>query len=397
MALPLEGIKVIELARVAPHFFATMILADMGADVLKVETPPGKDPRGDSQAVQLGEWASRQEAYKGFNRNKRSIAIDLKAPSGKEVFYKLAAAADVVLEGFRPGVVKRLAVDYDTLAKLNTRIICCSVSGYGQDGPYKFLPGHDINYISIGGALGLFGDKNGKPAIPLNLVADYAGGTLHSVIGILLALMARQRTGRGQHVDIGMVDAVVSLLSMEISQYFLTGNVPQRGEGFLNGAYPCYGVYETRDDRHLSIGCVEPHFWVNLCKAVGREDFIPYQWDTGEKREEMFGALRRIFRTKTRDEWFKELWQKDVTVGKVYSLDEALNDPQVRHRRMVIDVPHPTEGTAPQVGIPIKLSDTPGSVRRLAPSLGEHTDEVLKELGYSQQAIAELRHQGVVS
>ena len=396
MALPLDGIKVIELARVAPHFFATMMLADMGADVLKVETPPGKDSRGDSEAVQLGEWASRKEAYKGFNRNKRSIAIDLKAPKGKEVFYKLVAGADVVLDGFRPGVTKRLGVDYDTLSKLNPKIICCSVSGYGQDGPYKFLPGHDINYISIGGALGLLGEKNGKPPIPLNLVADYAGGTLHSVIGILLALMARQRTGRGQFVDIGMVDAVVSLLSMEISQYFLTGNVPKRGEGFLNGAYPCYGVYETKDDKYVSIGCVEPHFWENLCKAVGREDFIPYQWDTGEKRQEMFDALRRIFRTKTRDDWFKELWQKDVTVGKVYSLDEALNDPQVRHRRMVIDVPHP-EGTTTQVGIAIKLSDTPGSVRTLAPSLGEHTDEVLKELGYSAQAIVALRHQGVVS
>lgn len=397
MALPLEGIKVIELARVAPHLFATMMLADMGADVLRVETPPGKDSKGDSPSLQLGEFATRQQLYQGFNRNKRSIAIDLKAPAGKEIFFKLASRADVVLEGFRPGVVKRLGVDYAALSKLNPRIICCSVSGYGQDGPYKLLPGHDINYISIGGALGLVGDKGGKPAIPLNLVADYAGGTLHSVIGILFALLARERTGKGQYVDISMVDAVVSLLTMEMTQYFTTGRVPQRGEGFLNGAFPCYSVYETKDDKYISVGCVEPHFWVNLCRALGREDFIPFQWEKGEKRDEIFAFMRRTFLTRTRDEWFKELWQKDITVGKVYSLDETVSDPQVRHRKMVVEMEHPTQGKIQQTGIPIKLSETPGSIRTPPPSLGQHTDDVLKGLGYSAQAIQELRHQGVVS
>lgn len=397
MALPLEGIKVIELARVAPHLFATMMLADMGADVLRVETPPGKDSKGDSPSLQLGEFATRQQLYQGFNRNKRSIAIDLKASVGKDIFLKLAAGADVVLEGFRPGVVKRLGVDYATLSKLNPKIICCSVSGYGQDGPYKLLPGHDINYISIGGALGLVGDKGGKPSIPLNLVADYAGGTLHSVIGILFALLARDRTGKGQYVDISMVDAVVSLLTMEMTQYFTTGRVPQRGEGFLNGAFPCYSVYETEDDKYISVGCVEPHFWVNLCRAVGREDFIPFQWEKGEKRDEIFAFMRRTFRTRTRDDWFKELWQKDITVGKVYSLDETVSDPQVRHRKMVVEMEHPTQGKIQQTGIPIKLSETPGSIRTPPPSLGQHTDDVLKELGYSAQAIQELRQQGVVS
>lgn len=394
MVLPLEGIRVLELARVGPHFFSTMMLADMGADVLKVETPPSAEEPGDAR---LGEWASRQQAYQGFNRNKRSIAINLKSPVGKQVFYKLAATADVVLDGFRPGVVKRLGVDYAILSQLNPRIICCSVSGYGQDGPYKSLPGHDITYISLGGALGLIGDKGGKPAIPMNLVADYGGGTLHAVIGILLALMARERTGRGQYVDISMMDAVVSLLSMEITHYFLTGQVPQRGEGLLSGFFPCYGVYETKDAKYVSIGCIELHFWENLCRTLGREDFIPYQWETGAKREEMLAFIQQVFRTKTRDEWVKELWQKDIPAGKVYSLDETLSDPQVLHRQMVIEVSHPTKGKVRQVGIPIKLSETPGRIRRLAPSLGEHTDEVLRELGYSGQAIQELRQQGVVS
>lgn len=398
MALPLEGIKVLELARVAPHLFSTMILADMGADVLKIETPPGAEGQKQNPAnIQLGEWESRQQLYKGFNRNKRSIALNLKSEAGKQIFYKLAADADVVLEGFRPGVVKRLGVDYDTLSKLNPKIICCSVSGYGQDGPYKFLPGHDINYISIGGALGLIGDRNGKPAIPLNLVADYAGGTLHSVVGILLALMARQRTGQGQHVDIAMVDSVVALLSMEITHYLQTGNVPHRGEGFLNGAYPCYGVYETKDNKYISLGCIEPHFWENLCREIGRDDLIPYQWDTGPKRDEIFAIFRHIFRTKTRDEWFKELWQKDIAVGKVYSVDETLSDPQVLHRKMVLEVDEPGIGKSQQVGIAIKLSKTPGQVRRLAPSTGEQTNEVLKELGYSAQDIQSLRQQGAIS
>ncbi|MDO8636600.1 MAG: CaiB/BaiF CoA-transferase family protein, partial [Dehalococcoidia bacterium] len=227
--------------------------------------------------------------------------------------------------------------------------------------------------------------------------ADYAGGTLHSVVGILLALMARQRTGQGQHVDIAMVDSVVALLSMEITHYLQTGNVPHRGEGFLNGAYPCYGVYETKDNKYISLGCIEPHFWENLCREIGKDDLIPYQWDTGPKRDEIFAIFRHIFRTKTRDEWFKELWQKDIAVGKVYSVDETLSDPQVLHRKMVLEVDEPGIGKSQQVGIAIKLSKTPGQVRRLAPSTGEQTNEVLKELGYSAQDIQSLRQQGAIS
>lgn len=394
--LPLEGVRVLELARVSPHYFCTMMLADMGADVLKIETPA--EEKGNSSVTdQTPKRDPMQQITQAFNRNKRSISIDLKSVEGKQLFYKLAATADVVVDGFRPGVVKRLGVDYETLSRLNHKIIYCSISGYGQDGPYKLLPGHDINYISFAGALGLIGDKRGNPVIPLNFIGDFAGGTLHAVIGILLALAARQRTGRGQYVDISMTDAVVSMLSGNMSAYINTGHIPRAGEGVLSGAFPCYSVYKTLDNKYISLGCAEPHFWENLCRALGREDLIPYQWSKGKKREQVFNFMRRKFRTKTRDEWFTELYLKDIAISKVYSLDEVLYDPQIRHRQMVVEIDKPGNDKVTQVGIAIKLSETPGRIRSVAPFQGEHTDQVLKELGYSGKAIGELRQKGIVS
>ncbi len=378
-----------------------MILGDFGAEVLKIEEPPVGDARiGMSPS---GDGSEREAAYSALNRNKRSMILNLRAAEGRQVFYKLAERSDVILEGFRPGVVKRLAVDYETVSKLNPGIIYCSVSGYGQGGPYKELPGHDINYIAVAGALGLIGDIDGHPVIPLNLLGDSAG-SLGAVTGILLALVARARTGKGQHVDVAMTDGVIALLTMVTEQYFSRGLVPKRGEVLLADGYPYYGAYETKDGKYICIGCIEPSLWRNLCRELGREDFADYcfkpehayQKPDSAEWKEIYSYLRQVFLTKTRDEWFELLWQKNIPISRVYSLHEVFSDPQIVHREMVMELNHPVEGNVKQVGFHLKLEDTPAKFRTFAPLLGQHTIEVLAELGYPAEEIAELRRKDVI-
>jgi alpha-methylacyl-CoA racemase len=393
----LDGIKILELARVAPGEFCTMMLADMGADVLKIETP---EPPGAADAE-----AARRAAFAFVNRNKRSLALNLKSPEGQAIFKRLATQADVVVEGFRPGVMKRLGADYDTLAAVNPRLIYCSLSGFGQDGPYRNYPAHDMNYLSLAGVLGLIGEPDRKPAIPLNIIADYGGASLHGALGIVLALFGRERTGRGQHVDVSYLDTSVSLLAATPNMrfFFSDGLAPRRGGGFLGGSYPYYAIYETRDAKLLTIGCTEPWLWENFCKAIGRPDFArfarkPDQFVRSANAEED-GARREIesiIKTRDRDDWYETLVKADVCVGKVYDVEEVAHDPQLSHRQMIVDVEHPTLGPVRQFGIAIKMSETPGSVRRAAPVPGEHTDAVLKDLGMGPEDIGALRGRGVV-
>lgn len=396
--MPLEGIRVLDLSRLAPGPFCTMLLGDLGADVLLVEAPADALPSGGARPALAGEdeGAERAAAFNALGRNKRSIVLNLRQEEGRRIFYRLAKTADVVLEGFRPGVVKRLAVDYETLREINPRIVYCSLSGYGQDGPYSGLVGHDINYISIGGALGIIGSPDGPPAIPFNIIADFAAGGLHAAYAILAALLARERTGRGQYLDIAMSDGVIYLLALPFMQYFSSGRPLRPGAEMLNGGAPFYNVYETKDGRWLSIGSLEPHFYANLCRALGREDFVPLQGDTS-RWDEMSAFLREAFRGKTRDEWFDLLRQTDVCVAPVYGLDEAAEDAHNRRRGMVLEIDHPTLGKVRQVGIGTKFSETPGAVRSLAPRPGQHTDEVLAALGYDQTQIDTLRRLGAIS
>jgi len=396
--MPLEGIHVLDLSRLAPGPYCSMLLGDMGADVLLVEAPPEALPSGGAVGplrAENEEAAERALAYNALARNKRSTVLNLRKEEARQVFYRLAESADVVLEGFRPGVVKRLGVDYETLRPLNPRLVYCSLSGYGQDGPYAGMVGHDINYISIGGALGAIGWPGQPPAIPLNVIADFAGGGLHAAFAILAALLAREKTGRGQYVDIAMSDGVMYLLAMVFTLYFHNGSVVRPGQHFLNGGAHFYNVYQTKDGGWISVGSLEPHFYANLCRALGREDFIPYQYDAS-KREEVFAYFREQFRTRTRDEWFEYLKQSDICVAPVYSLDEAAADPHNLARHMVVEVEHPRFGPVRQVGIGPKLSETPGGVRTTAPRAGQHTDEVLASLGYTRQQIEGLRASGAV-
>ena len=396
--LPLEGIKVLDLSRLAPGPYCTMLLGDLGADVLLIEEAGGGSARRSSQSLARApaqEDAERAAAYNALGRNKRSIALNLKHDEGREVFYRLCRDADVVLEGFRPGVVRRLGVDHETVLRINERIVYCSLSGYGQDGPYAHLVGHDINYISLAGALGAIGWPNTPPAIPLNLLADFAGGGLHAAFAIVVALLARGRTGRGQFIDIAMTDGVVSLLTAVAGGLFANGVVPRRGEHPLNGGVPHFNVYETSDGKWLSVGAIEPWFYANLCRVMGREDFIPLQHDHG-RHTEIHAYFGQQFKTKTRDEWFRLLTEVDICAAPVYELDEVFDDPHNRARGMVVEVPHAKLGKVRQVGIAAKFSDTPGAIRHTAPTVGLHTDEVLRSLGFSSEEVAHLRRAGAV-
>lgn len=392
----LDGIKVLEINRVAPGSFLTMMLGDMGAEVIYVESPKAELTR---------ERDPRAQATSFLHRNKRSISLDLKDPAGQRILQGLAREMDVLVEGFRPGVMRRLGGDYETLSELNPRLVYCSLSGFGQDGPYRDAPAHDINYLSLAGVLSCLGGAEGRPAIPLNVVADYAGATLHGAIGVLLALFARQQTGRGQLVDVSYLDTTFALLcaSPNVQDFFKRGTVPERGKGVFSGDYAFYGTYETRDGKLLSLGCTEPWLWHNFCDAVERPDWKEcalrardFAGEADELHHRVRGEIEALMKTRTRDEWFPFLVEHDVCVGPVYDLPEVVDDPQIRHRQMALELEHPELGKVMQPGIALKLSGTPGSVRRFPPAPGEHTDEILGELGMGQEEVAALRERGVV-
>ena len=396
---PLSGIKVLDLTKLAPGPFCTMILGDLGADVIKIEEPGPPTGRRAQQAGAAGVEGPGGgfggNPFNALNRNKKSIGINLKSGPGKEIYARMAQRADVVVEEYRPGVAARLGIDYKTLSARNPRLIYCAITGYGQDGPYRDLVGHDLNYIATAGVLSLLGRPGQPPTIPHNLIADYAGGGMHGAIGVLAALMARNQTGRGQYVDISMMDGALALLTQSFATFFASGAVPQRGETMLDGAIPNYNVYLTRDNKMITIGSLEPWFFANLCRALGREDLIAHEYNPA-KRDEIRQFFTEAFKTKTRDEWFEILTRTDVCVGRMLTLDEVPDDPQVKARKMIVEVEAPGGQKVRQVGISAKLSDTPGSIRSLAPQLGQHTDEILGGLGYSKEQIQKWREEGAI-
>ena len=401
MKSPLDGIKILELNRVAPGSFCTMMLGDMGAEVLKIETPAQSGAAKHMGAKDDDLWVRSEFA----NRNKKSMTLNLKDPAAQTVLHELVAKSDVVIEGFRPGVGARLGADYATLSALNPRLVYCSLSGFGQDGPYRDRAGHDLNYLAIAGVLGQLGSRDSAPPIPLNIIADYAGAALHGVIGILLALLARQSTGRGQQVDVAYLDTAFALLTAVpgIRNYFVGGAEAQRGENVFAGAHPYYAVYPTRDERWLSVGCMEPWLWSNFCEALGRPDLKrqgmqtdDFQRSPSAAQRAAKGEIEAIMRTRTLAEWVAFFAATDVCVGEVNGLAEAVNDPQLRHRDMILPAGDPRQPDATQPGIAIKLTATPGSIRSRPPLPGEHTDQVLRELGRAPAEIAALRAAGAV-
>jgi crotonobetainyl-CoA:carnitine CoA-transferase CaiB-like acyl-CoA transferase len=390
MQQALEGVRVLDLSRMLPGPFASMMLGDLGAEVIKVEEPRTGDPTRWSPPVIAGQSA----AFVQVNRNKKSIALDLKRAEGREIFLRLAAAADVVLDQFRPGVVDRLGVGYAAVSKINPRIVYCSLTGFGQDGPHRDRSGHDLNYLALSGVLGLTTDERGKPVIPGVQVADLAGGMI-AAYGIIAALYGRERTGRGQFVDVSMYDVMMAMLPIPAAQYFAGANFKVGDKYGLSGAYPFYNVYETSDGKYMSLGALEPKFWENFCRKAGRTDLIARQFDAGDGRKELFREVGAIFKSRTRAEWVELMKDADACCEPVLAIDEAFDHAQARAREMVREIEHPAAGLIKQLGFALKLSDTPAQASSVAPALGQQTDELLTEIGVSSDEREQLYKAGI--
>jgi crotonobetainyl-CoA:carnitine CoA-transferase CaiB-like acyl-CoA transferase len=380
MTSALSRFRMLDLSRQLPGPFCSMLLADLGMDVVVVAAPT--DPLG--AGIPL------------LGRNKRSVSLNLKTPEGRDIFQRLARDADVVLEGGRPGGAKKLGIDYETLRAVNPRLVYCSISGYGQDGPYRDRVGHDVNYLGFAGVLDVTGMRGGEPIIPGVQIADIGGGALMAVAGILAALHAREQTGEGQLVDVAMMDGAVAWQVINAFNLLAQGTSQRRGETMLTGEHACYALYETKDGRWLTVGALEPHFWRNLCRELGLPDLADRQFAGGAAREETFRRVRARFKERTLAEWIALLADKDVCVGPVATLEEAMEDPQVRHREMVTSLVDRHGERRRTLGNPLKLSATPPALRTPPAEFGADTAAVLSTLGYSASDVVALQQRGIV-
>jgi alpha-methylacyl-CoA racemase len=392
---PLEDVRILDLTRLLPGGFCTLLLADLGADVIKVEdTGQGDYVRwappyyGTEEHTPLG---TRSAIYLALNRNKRSVRLDLKQEGARQALIRLAETADVLVESFRPGVLDKLGVGYDVLRQANPALVYCPITGYGQDGPNRDRAGHDMNYLGLNGVLGLTGEAGGPPIQSAAQIADLGGGALMAAVGILAALQEARRSGEGQMVDVSMTDGSLAWLAMEAGRYFGSGEVPKRGDIMLSGGIICYRPYEAGDG-WVTCGALEPKFWAAFCRGVGREDLIEHQF--AKPGSDPHREVEEIFKTKTREEWRAFNDEHDAMIEPILDLDEALESELVREREMVISYQQPELGEIKQLGFPIKMSRTPSSVERPAPALGEHTAEVLTEAGYSTEEVHALEESG---
>ena len=383
----LDGFTVLDLSSVGPALRCSRLLAVYGATVIKVLPPPSKG------ALQIQPPFFAYSANRGLKR----VQIDLKAADGKAAFLRLAAVADVVIESFRPSVVNRLGIGYEEVKRVNERIVYCSTSGYGQTGPYAQWAGHDLNYLAVGGLLHCTGRRaDGGPAIPGATVADSAGGGMQAVIAILAALLRRSVTGHGTYLDVSVAEGVLFLMSLYIDQYLATGELPGPGHDILTGRFACYDVYQARDGKWLAVGIIEPAFFANLCKALGLEQWIPYQTDDA-RQDEIRAALRTAFAARDRDEWVAELAPRNTCVAPVYSIAELLQDPQFLSRQVLIDAVHAQRGNIRQLRTILAGADRTQSTYSLPDSSTTDTDELLRGVGVSQPQIDKMRGDGVVA
>jgi alpha-methylacyl-CoA racemase len=397
MSLPLEGLRILDLTRLLPGGFCSLLLADFGADVIKVEdTGVGDYIRWSPPYYEGAHETARSALFLALNRGKRSIRADLKTDGGKDVLVALARGADVLVESFRPGVLERLGVGYERLARENPGLVYCAITGYGQDGPNRDRSGHDINYLALNGLLGLTGNADGPPVQSASQIADVGGGAMMAVVGILMALRERERSGQGQLVDCSMFDGSLSWLAMVAAEALAGGRVARRGELMLAGGIVCYRPYACADG-YVAIGALEPKFWTAFCTGVGREDLIDHAFDP--PCSDAHRTLCEIFAARTRAQWRDFASQHDCCLEPVLGLDEALESELVASRGMVVGLDQPgAEQPVKLLGVPVKLSRTPGEPgRRPGPILGEHTEEVLREAGYSNDTIGELLASGVVA
>ncbi|SFM43210.1 CaiB/BaiF CoA transferase family protein [Thermodesulforhabdus norvegica] len=393
---PLKGIKVLDLSRVLAGPYCSMMLGDLGADVIKVEKPgEGDETRAWGPPNAGGESAY----YLCVNRNKRSITVDMKTPEGQEIIRKLAERSDVVLENYKVGTLQRLGLGYEDLKKINPRLIYCSITGFGQYGPYKDRPGYDFIIQGMGGIMSITGEPDGPPMKVGVAIVDITAG-LFACSSILAALYHRERTGRGQYIDIALLDSVVAWLANVGSNYLISGELPKRYGNAHPNIVP-YEPFKTKDGTYIAVGVGNDRQWQVFCKIIGLEELAKDpRFATNPQRvvnrKELIPIIAGKMLEKTSEEWLRELEKNKIPCGPINTLDRVFSDPQVQARQMVVEVPHPTAGSIKLVASPMKFSDTPCTVDRYPPLLGEHTEEVLSELGYSAEEIARLRKKGVI-
>ena len=392
MAGPLSGVRIIDLTRLYPGPFGTQMLGDFGAEVIKVEDKNSPD------YVRFFPPKFKEEGagYIAVNRNKKSFVLDLRSDAGKELFFKLVEKADVVVEQYRPGVLVKMGLDYEKAKKVNPRIIYCSITGFGQTGPYADIPGHDLNYMGLAGISDIIGPKNGAPVVPGIQVADVAGGGLMSVIGILSALIARQTTGKGQHVDVSMFDGILPFMGMMFANLKAGGGLPDRGNTFLSGALVCYDIYRTKDNRYMTMGALEYKFWKRFCELVDKPEWTDKQFVTGAEYEKIHGEITELFGSKTMKEWVDILRGEESMCDAILTIDEVENDPHAIARKMIVEMDHPTEGKIKAIGIPVKFSETEATDITPPPLFGQHNDEILSMIGLSKEEIKRLRADGII-
>ena len=377
---PLAGIRILDLTRLLPGPVTTLHLADLGAEVIKIE-----DPQVGDYARTLGTGQGEDSAYfRMINRNKQGFRLDLKKPEGVEVFMRLAREADVIIESFRPGVMAKLGIGYAAIAAVNPKIAYCSISGYGQDGPYKDLAGHDINYLGYAGVLDQIGSAGGNPAIPNFQIADLLGGAMTAAMGILAAVIEAQRTGQGRYIDVSMTDSVLAHTYFSMLRLNDAGQSAPRGTDLLSGGLPCYATYRCADGKHMAVGALEGKFWKTACEVLGHPDWLKRQWDASLR-----GELAELFATRPRDEWARLFVAVDCCITPILSPEEALANEQISARQMVLNVDGLT-----QFAPPLKMSGFEFSIRQPAPKAGEHNAAILAAAGYSTDEIQRLESAG---
>jgi crotonobetainyl-CoA:carnitine CoA-transferase CaiB-like acyl-CoA transferase len=392
---PLKGIRVLDLSRVLAGPFCSMYLADLGAEIIKVELPQsGDDTRGYPPFIN-----GVSSYYLSLNRGKKSITIDLKKQEGVEIVHKLTTSCDVILENFRPGVTERLNVDYNTLKKINPRIIYCSISSFGQTGPYTQWPGYDLIIQGMSGLMGITGEKDGDP-MRIGVAVEDINAGLHGVISILAGLRVRDKFGIGQYIDLGMLDAGVSWMTYVAGNYFATGSVPER----MGTAHPSivpYQGFKTGDKKYILIAAGNDRLFSTLCQTLEMEQLlVDPNYKTNDdrviNRNSLIPTLQDAFMKKSRDEWLTKLREKGFPCAPVYTIDEVFSDPQVIHRDMLIKMEHPVAGIIKQIGTPFNFSESSTDLTRYPPVLSEHTEEILIGLGYTVNEIKNLRIKGVI-
>jgi crotonobetainyl-CoA:carnitine CoA-transferase CaiB-like acyl-CoA transferase len=399
----LKGLRVVDFSRIGPGPMATMMLSDYGADVIRIEEPAGGQRARDQRRLRglpENEWTGdelKTRAQSPVDRNKRSIALNLKNPRGLDAALKIACEADVILESFRPGVMKRLGLDYEAIRARNPRIIYCSISGYGQTGPRAHFVGHDLNYLADSGALSLFADRQGDPIVPINMVADYSAGSLRAFAGILLAVIARGQTGQGQFVDVAMADGLIALAGIEVATVVAGKEVPRSPCTRLTGGVAYYNVYKTKDGRWITIACNEPHFFSKLCAALDVPELAARQLLGPDDQEEMKKILRDKFKQRTLKEWSALLDADNSAWAPLRLLDEIVTDEHYLSRSALTTQHDPNLGAVVQVGPVVPLSSTPGRIRFLGKAPGYHSRAILSEYGFTAEDIDRLFKEGAVA